>query len=507
MKVFDSIDAKKWIGKSFEIRGNSILALKSSSFYHDINLKSGQHMIKIMGKKRSGNGKILLEILSGQNDIILSQEINFGTSLANFSASMNVKKNYGQCIIRISRDRNIYGSVEIGRIIISQEEDVAEKIKKAILSKESEPQIAKNAHVLDIVASEKFKRKVCFIVPYQICGGAEIYIKNLISETNSIDFVIVYLRQNNLQNLITQDNVSHVLLKSPVHLPGHMISNDYDIVLYYNSEDIYRRMIALKKEGKISSYLMEIYHSDFEWSGSLSKVTSREELEHMIVVSKSLAANISGEFKRSVLPIPIDSDLFYPSDVKNNYLSNFNGSVIGTVARLSKEKNIEYLIDLAKVLKNDTIVVIGDGPERKSLKILAKDLSNFKILGHKNNVHEYVPSFDAFVLASNMEGTPISILEAMSSGVPVFSNMVGAIPDILTDGKTCFAISGDAKVDAELILKNIDRLDVIMSARNYVAGNHDIKTIQKSFIDILESVGTRYTQVDKSIDILQGEYV
>jgi glycosyltransferase involved in cell wall biosynthesis len=78
--------------------------------------------------------------------------------------------------------------------------------------------------------------------------------------------------------------------------------------------------------------------------------------------------------------------------------------------------------------------VIGDGPERERLREQAAKLG----IANRVTWHGFVPNacslltaFDAFVLSSRTEGTPIALFEAMHSGVPVVAARVGGVPDVV----------------------------------------------------------------------------
>jgi glycosyltransferase involved in cell wall biosynthesis len=97
------------------------------------------------------------------------------------------------------------------------------------------------------------------------------------------------------------------------------------------------------------------------------------------------------------------------------------------VGRLSYEKNIETLIKACGKLKDKCIdyelLLIGDGPLKKSLKVLAKNsgVDNIKFLGFVpyNKIAGYYKSSSIFVLPSSSECSPLTILEAMAAGLPI----------------------------------------------------------------------------------------
>lgn len=121
-------------------------------------------------------------------------------------------------------------------------------------------------------------------------------------------------------------------------------------------------------------------------------------------------------------------------------------TMVGTIANLYPSKDLENLIETADLLKEkeDLIfVVIGDGPLKESLKFKVENLKlgqKVFLLGHLENASQYLPAFDIFLLPSVKEGFPWAVLEAMSAKLPVIATRVGAVPEIIEDGKNGFLV-------------------------------------------------------------------
>ncbi|WP_438014360.1 glycosyltransferase [Sorangium sp. So ce315] len=128
--------------------------------------------------------------------------------------------------------------------------------------------------------------------------------------------------------------------------------------------------------------------------------------------------------------------------------------VAGAVGRLSQVKNHALLLRAAAaagVLSDSgRLLLVGDGPEAAPLRALAGELGigdRVVFAGERHDVPELLSSSDVFVLSSNSEGLPLSMVEAMATGLPVISTAVGGIPALVADGETGFLVpSGD--VDA-----------------------------------------------------------
>lgn len=100
-----------------------------------------------------------------------------------------------------------------------------------------------------------------------------------------------------------------------------------------------------------------------------------------------------------------------------------NNILLGTVGRLTEQKNQKYLIDILKLLNDDKykLIIIGDGHLEEMLKDKAKKLNvenNIIFTGSVNNVEDYMQAMDIFLLPSIYEGLGIVNIEAQVSGLP-----------------------------------------------------------------------------------------
>jgi glycosyltransferase involved in cell wall biosynthesis len=127
--------------------------------------------------------------------------------------------------------------------------------------------------------------------------------------------------------------------------------------------------------------------------------------------------------------------------------------VIGNVARLDAIKNHELLLDAFALLHarmpEAALVIVGDGALRDALeaRISAHRLeSHAHLFGPTRDVAAICRDFDLFVLSSKTEGTPMSLLEAMASGVCVVATAVGGIPDLLGGGRYGWLAPPDDRV-------------------------------------------------------------
>ncbi len=120
-------------------------------------------------------------------------------------------------------------------------------------------------------------------------------------------------------------------------------------------------------------------------------------------------------------------------------------AVILSVGRLSYEKGHADLVRAAAVLSKmpgapaSRVVIVGDGPEREALAKLAMELGvrdRVSLAGFQRDTKPYYALATVVSVPSHSEGSPNVVLEAMAAGLPIASNRVGGVPEILEEGVT-----------------------------------------------------------------------
>jgi glycosyltransferase involved in cell wall biosynthesis len=131
------------------------------------------------------------------------------------------------------------------------------------------------------------------------------------------------------------------------------------------------------------------------------------------------------------------------------------------VARIDGRKGHATLLHALRRLKEQgvelAVLVIGDGREREAIEALGKQFmleGMLKFLGSRSDVDRLLQAADFFVLPSDTEGLPMSLLEAMSHGLPIVATRVGGIPELIGDRVEGLLVpSGDASALARAILE------------------------------------------------------
>ena len=175
--------------------------------------------------------------------------------------------------------------------------------------------------------------------------------------------------------------------------------------------------------------------------------------------------------------------------------------LIGYIGRLSKEKGISNLVQalppLIMYYKDICIFICGNGDmEEKINAYLQKNdlLSHVSICGwiDHNDLPNYLNGLRLLVIPSYTEGLPNVMLEAMACGTPVLATPVGAIPDVIIDGKTGFIMENNSpECIAENVIRALNSPDLEQIAeegRRFVEENFTFERVVERWKEVLEEI-------------------
>jgi glycosyltransferase involved in cell wall biosynthesis len=134
---------------------------------------------------------------------------------------------------------------------------------------------------------------------------------------------------------------------------------------------------------------------------------------------------------------------------------------VGWIGRMTAVKRTDDVLVAFKQLREDGVdaclCMVGDGPDRAQLERRAHELGIVRdtlFLGYQEDVAPFYAAFDALVLPSSNEGTPVSAIEALAAGRPVVATRVGGVPDVVRDGEDGFLVeSGDTSELADRLAR------------------------------------------------------
>lgn len=175
--------------------------------------------------------------------------------------------------------------------------------------------------------------------------------------------------------------------------------------------------------------------------------------------------------------------------------------VLLSVGRLHPVKDHVFLLRACYLLRQCGLkfrcVIVGDGPERSKLWLLARELGIADVVtfaGHvqHNAISDFYRDADLVVLTSRSEGIPLVLMEAMACEKVVLAPAITGIPEVVIDGKTGFLYEPGSLEDfvwrATEICESLRALDPVRrNAREHVRAHFNRQTNLQRFADLFLS--------------------
>ena len=165
------------------------------------------------------------------------------------------------------------------------------------------------------------------------------------------------------------------------------------------------------------------------------------------------------------------------------------GALIAGVGRLHPQKDFMLFLEVAAALaKEDSSVrflIAGTGPEAGALRDQAAALGiadRVTFAGHVADMRAVYRQADVLLMTSRYEGTPLTVLEAMASGVPVVASRLDGIAEVIADGADGFLVTPGARdefvISVAAVLADGDlRGRVTKAAREKVVAHFSAKAM------------------------------
>ncbi len=169
--------------------------------------------------------------------------------------------------------------------------------------------------------------------------------------------------------------------------------------------------------------------------------------------------------------------------------------LIVAVAGLRPQKNLALLIRVFARLKACCplhLLLVGDGEQEAMLRQLVEQLGlsqRVHFLGVRADVADVLNACDLFALSSSWEGTPMAIMEAMASGLPVVSTAVGGVPELVQHGYSGFLVppddEGALREALQQLLNDAElRHQMGLQALEYARTHFDIQRTARQYEDL-----------------------
>tara|TARA_B100000519_G_scaffold50474_1_gene40788 strand:+ start:736 stop:1869 length:1134 start_codon:yes stop_codon:yes gene_type:complete len=252
--------------------------------------------------------------------------------------------------------------------------------------------------------------------------------------------------------------------------------------------------------------LIDESFDDFQENNHGLSISLQKIIRNWSINKSNLIITPSQHLKNFIDKIGFDKNIFVINngvniEQHNKVVLENNIIQLLVVSRLVSQKNIDSIIKAVKVMENEKIIlnIVGDGSEINNLKLLVKKYEldkKINFIGKIENtkLNEYLKNADIFIQASNYEGLPHSILEAMNFEIPILSTDVGGCSVLLNKGERGYIIPmpvSEVEI-SEGIRKIINNKNEAKSkarlAKNYLNQEHNFNTNAEIYDEKIKEV-------------------
>jgi glycosyltransferase involved in cell wall biosynthesis len=323
------------------------------------------------------------------------------------------------------------------------------------------------------------KIRVLFAIIQMAMGGAERLVYNLIKNLDRTQFepsLVWFVKEQPLPEFVDLGIPLHYLAKKPgvdvmtMRRMSRLIRDQrIDLVNAHHFMPVFYAYYGARIANR--SHVIYTEHSEndvLRATGLWRTIGSRvlRGCDGAIGVSEPVSELVRRHYglpRQNVWTIEngVDFDRFVPGvedRARARAAAGFadDESVIGIVANFRHNKNHRFLVqafaEAASLRPRARLVIVGQGfagdPEGSEHEIrgairAANLESRVDIIGYRSDVREVLRALDVFCLVSYREGLPLSLIEAMATGVPVVGTSVAGIRDVIQHGVTGLLVTPD----------------------------------------------------------------
>ncbi|MDR0803218.1 glycosyltransferase [Fluviicola sp.] len=217
--------------------------------------------------------------------------------------------------------------------------------------------------------------------------------------------------------------------------------------------------------------------------------------------------------KIRVIPLGFDLSKFQENrtekrvQTRNAWNIAENEVAVAIVGRLAPIKNHQLFLDVLEAAAKNGVkaryFIVGNGQEREAIEKRAETLRKtyglqIELTGWIKDIATFNAGMDIICLSSDNEGTPVSLIEAQASGIPVISTDVGGVRDILREGETGYVIPKGAvsafSEKLQLLIQNEEiRTKMSQNGQNFVRDKFHYTTLVRNmenyYAELIEKSG------------------
>lgn len=315
--------------------------------------------------------------------------------------------------------------------------------------------------------------KILQVIPYFCFGGAETMCENLTyalkAMGHEVQVVSLYNDRTPIAARMEEAGVQIIYLDKKLGLDVSMVGKLQKIMTQFQPDVVHTHLNIIKyaalaaKLAGVKRCVHTVHNvADKEAESRSQMLINRTYFR----LGWSVPVALSPLVKQSILDFYNlkDAPMVYNGvDLsrcmpKTDY--SLHGPTLIHVGRFNEQKNHECVLAafqiVLKAYPDATLKLLGDGERMEEIKALAASMDIAQqviFVGSTTNVHPYLQEADVFLLPSKYEGMPMTVIEAMGTGLPIVASNVGGLSDMIDHGRSGFLVEVDAKATAEAVIK------------------------------------------------------
>ena len=301
--------------------------------------------------------------------------------------------------------------------------------------------------------------KIMQVIPYFCFGGAEIMCENLTyalkNAGQEVFAVSLYHDRTPIARRMEEAGIRIVYLDKKLGLDLSMVPKLIKIIrrerpdVVHTHLDVIKYAVLAAKLAGVKKCVHTVHSlADREAEGRVQKIINgfyfRRGWSVPVALTPEVQSSVSEFYGLPLRRVPviyngIDLSRCVP---KTTYETGETVTILH-VGRFDVPKNHPGLLEAFRLLLEThpecRLRLVGDGELRPDMEKLAqeKGIADFvEFCGMQSNVYPYLHDADIFTLPSIYEGNPMTIIEAMGTGLPIVASRVGGIPDMISDGES-----------------------------------------------------------------------
>lgn len=321
--------------------------------------------------------------------------------------------------------------------------------------------------------------KIMQVIPYFCFGGAEIMCENLtyaLKNAGQDVFVVsLYNERTPIARRMEEAGIRIVYLDKKLGLDLSMVPKLVRVMrqecpdVVHTHLDVIKYAVLAAKLAGVKKCVHTVHSlADREAEGRIQKIINgtyfRKAWSVPVALTPEVQASASDFYGLPPERIPV---IYNGIDLsrcisKTTYETGETVTILH-VGRFDVPKNHAGLLEAFRLLREThpecRLRLVGDGDLRADMEALAKEkgISDaVEFCGMQSNVYPYLHDADIFTLPSIYEGNPMTIIEAMGTGLPIVASRVGGIPDMIHDGESGILVEPEPRAVCDALARMVE---------------------------------------------------